>query len=281
MHYTGRYLSNAIIICLIFCGLFACNDGKKTAVGNNVAANADWVKTVHDSLHIKTYKSAGITQNPNLVIVIHGDAPFNNPGYQYILAKLIADKNPNTIAIGLLRPGYTDTENIKSPGEKGLTTGDNYTAAIVDDIACAIKNLKALYHPANTVIAGHSGGSAITADIISRHPGIANAAVIVSCPCNVPEWRAHMKTLQPGADVWNKPVQSLSPNEVVSGIDVKTKIVIITGEKDVVAPTRLSDDYYSQLKQHNLNASLITVKGGGHEIFLTDNVRRAISALLR
>lgn len=260
--------------------LVACNPGKK--INNTLPAQpAAWVKTVHDSLHIHTFKSTDVTTSPNLVIVIHGDAPFNNPGYQYTLAKMLAAENSNTIAVGLLRPGYTDPDNIKSPGEKGLTTGDNYTAPIADDIAAAIQNLKALYHPAKTVIAGHSGGAAITADVISRHPGAANAAVIVSCPCNVAEWRAHMKTLQKDTDVWDRPINSLSPNEIAQGIDKKTKVVIITGEKDEVAPTNLSNNYYAQLKQLNLNTELVTIKGAGHEIFLTDSVRHAIEALLK
>jgi len=272
---------DTLIAAAITVMLFACGTSKKTAGSAAPAKPAAWVKTLHDSLHIQTYKSAVISSRPNLVIVIHGDAPFNNPGYQYVLAKMLAAENSNTIAVGLLRPGYTDPNNNKSPGKKGLTTGDNYTAPIVDDIAAAITNLKTLYNPGKTIIAGHSGGSAITADVISRHPGIADGAAIVSCPCNVAEWRAHMKALQKDTDVWDRPVNSLSPNDLVQGIDSKTKIVVVTGEKDNVAPTVLSNNYYAQLKQRNLNAELIIIKGAGHEIFLTDSVRQAIGALIK
>ncbi|HWB27380.1 MAG TPA: prolyl oligopeptidase family serine peptidase [Chitinophagaceae bacterium] len=279
MGYCKKYFAGIVTIGLLV--FAACSSGKQLTGKNVVQDTENWVSTLHDSLHIKTYKSAGITAHPNLVIVLHGDAPFNNPGYQYILVSLLAKENTNTLAVAILRPGYTDSENVHSPGVRGLTTGDNYTKGVVDDIAAAINNLKVLYHPANTVIAGHSGGSAITADIISTHPGIADAAAIVSCPCNVTEWRAHMKVLQNNAKVWDTPVQSLSPNELVNGISKKTNIVIVTGDKDNVAPTTLSINYYNQLKQRGLNARLVTVKGAGHEIFLTNSVLTVIAGLLK
>jgi len=266
--------------CIIF-SLLACQSSQKLSLHVFFTDNDNWVRTQHDSLHIKTFRSADLTKQPNLVIVIHGDAPFNNPGYQYRLAEIISTENKNTIAIGLLRPGYTDPENMHSPGKKGLTTGDNYTAEVVDDIAAAIRNLKNLYHPSNTIIAGHSGGSAITADIVSRYPMIADAAVVVSCPCNVPVWRAHMKKMQNNDKIWDQPVNSLSPIDLVNGIEKGTKMIIITGEKDEVAPTELSIEYYSKLKKNNLDAELITIKNADHEIFLTDSVRKAIGRLIR
>ncbi|HVX50569.1 MAG TPA: alpha/beta fold hydrolase [Chitinophagaceae bacterium] len=276
--YNARHIA-VISLVFAFCLFQACTASKKNVHGK-VQDVANWVNTLHDSLHIKTYKNGMRTDKPNLVVVLHGDAPFNNPGYQYILASLIARQNTNTIAVAILRPGYTDSEGVRSPGIRGLTTGDNYTPQVVDGIAAAINNLKELYHPGKTIIAGHSGGSAITADIIGRHPGVADAAVLVSCPCNVPEWRAHMKMLQHNAPIWDKPVKSLSPNTLVDSIDMRTKIVVVTGENDDVAPTALSVNYYKQLKQRGLDAQLVTVNGAGHEIFLTASVRNAVSTLL-
>lgn len=274
-------MSKNILVAGIFISCFVFYDcrGQQQFQTQTISDPDNWVRTTRDSLHIKTFRGDGLTSKPNLVIIIHGDAPFNNPGYQYRLAKMISDSNRNTVSIGLLRPGYTDPENNRSPGQKGLTTGDNYTPEIIDDIAAAIKNLQNLYHPSNTIIAGHSGGSAITADIINRYPGIANAAVIVSCPCNLPVWRAHMKSLQKNK-IWDQPVTSLSPHEQVRNISRKTKVVVITGEKDDVAPTELSYEYYELLKKNNIEASLITVKNEGHEIFLSDSVRKTISGFI-
>jgi pimeloyl-ACP methyl ester carboxylesterase len=38
------------------------------------------------------------------------------------------------------------------------------------------------YHPRTTLIVGHSGGSAIAADLIALRPELAGAALLVSCP---------------------------------------------------------------------------------------------------
>jgi dipeptidyl aminopeptidase/acylaminoacyl peptidase len=89
-----------------------------------------------------------------------------------------------------------------------------------------------------------------------------------------------MKMLQHNAPIWDKPVKSLSPNTLVDSIDMRTKIVVVTGENDDVAPTALSVNYYKQLKQRGLDAQLVTVNGAGHEIFLTASVRNAVSTLL-
>jgi hypothetical protein len=57
---------------------------------------------------IRTYRSADVSDEPMLVVVLHGDLPFNNPNYQCRFAKLVASKNSNVISIGMLRLEYTD-----------------------------------------------------------------------------------------------------------------------------------------------------------------------------
>ena len=42
------------------------------------------------------------------------------------------------------------------------------------------------------ILAGHSGGSAITASLIALYPHLVDHAVIVSCPCNINAWRKDM-----------------------------------------------------------------------------------------
>ena len=58
-------------------------------------------------------------------------------------------------------------------------------------------------------------------------------------------------------------------------------MTVVSGEKDDVAPTQLSIDYYELLKKNNIDAKLITVKDAGHEIFLTDEVQHAIAELIK
>jgi pimeloyl-ACP methyl ester carboxylesterase len=239
-----------------------------------------WVATSIGCLHYYTFKGDSISAQPNLVIVLHGDAPFNNPGYQYSMAKQVASKNKNSIAIGLLRPGYMDPDGNTSDGKRGLTTGDNYTLEIMEAIEDAIGYFKMIYQPANTILVGHSGGAAITADIIALKPGLIDKAVIVSCPCDLGLWRKYMSQQQPNVPQWKDSVGSISPISVVNKISKNTEVVVITGEKDDVAPTELSTKFYDALKSNGVHSTLIRIPNEGHEILLNDSVFSAIKTLL-
>jgi hypothetical protein len=61
------------------------------------------------------------------------------------------------VVVAVLRPGYRDSTGEHSEGERGLTTGDNYTPEVVDAVAQAIDQLKAKFHPSHTVLAGSLG----------------------------------------------------------------------------------------------------------------------------
>lgn len=62
--------------------------------------------------------------------------------------------------------------------------------------ADAISSLAHEYLSTHIMLIGHSGGATIAADIMARHPEVANAAVLVSCPCDVRAFRAHMSALR-------------------------------------------------------------------------------------
>jgi pimeloyl-ACP methyl ester carboxylesterase len=55
------------------------------------------------------------------------------------------------------------------------------TPRVVEDVAAAIHGLQAQHHPRATIFVGHSGGAAIMADLLGRHPSIASAALLVAC----------------------------------------------------------------------------------------------------
>jgi len=140
----NRFYLDLIAICLIcFSTLVsaACDD-----IDNEIRSGNSCTK-------IKTYKSTELTDEPILVIVLHGDSPFKKPGYQYEFAKKVALKNTNVVTIGMLRPGYTDPLNRTSDGEKGEAIGDNYDKKRVDQIAQAIIQLKETYSPSKVILA--------------------------------------------------------------------------------------------------------------------------------
>lgn len=239
-----------------------------------------WVSTSLGCLHFYSYSSDSVTENPNLVIVLHGDAPFNKPGYHYSMARKIAGECKNTIAIGLLRPGYTDPDNNTSGGQRGKATGDNYTMENIYALAEAINKLKTKYRARNTILAAHSGGAAISAGLLALKPEVVNKAVLVSCPCDVEKWRQYMSKQQPAVKDWKDSVNSISPVKVVNLIPKNTKIVMLSGEKDEITPINLSQEYYSELRKHGINSKLVQIPDKGHEVFLNEMVLNEIKALI-
>ncbi|MGH8801152.1 MAG: alpha/beta hydrolase, partial [Casimicrobiaceae bacterium] len=126
-----------------------------------------------------------------IVIVLHGDAPFANPGYQYAFALDVARAVPGTRAVALLRPGYADPYGAKSDGDRGFALGENYTSQVVNDVAAAIQSLKSRWEAPAVILVGHSGGSAIAANIAALYPGLLQHVFLVGYPRDVPAFRRH------------------------------------------------------------------------------------------
>jgi pimeloyl-ACP methyl ester carboxylesterase len=244
------------------------------------AAAGQWVGTGAQRLRVQIYPSATLSAHPTLLLVLHGDAPFSKPGYQYALARQVAQTNSDVVAVGLLRPGYTDPTGHQSAGQRGEATGDNYTPAVLDAIAGAITTLKERYHAGRVVLAGHSGGAAISAGLLGRHPGLADAALLAACPCDVAAWRVHMKRRVGGA-VWDQPVASVSPEQVVARIPPRTRVTLLVGTNDSIAPKKLTHAYYLRLRHQGLPARVVELPGAGHELFLSPAVQQEITPLLQ
>ena len=239
-----------------------------------------WVGKGAQRLHMQAYHSATRTARPTLVVVLHGDAPFRPPEYQYTLARQVAAAYPNVVAVGLLRPGYTDPQGHHSAGLRGEATGDNYTPEVVAAVAAALTELRQRYQAGRLVVAGHSGGAAITANVLARYPNRIDAALLVSCPCDVPRWRQHMQQLDGSGAIWEAPVRSLSPLALADSVDATRPITLLVGTADSVAPPRFSRAYWLALHQRRSPARLVQLPGEGHEIFLSATVRQEIQALL-
>src|SRR5271155_526873 len=174
----------------------------------------------------RAFGARGAGANP-LVVVLHGDAPFANPSYQYKFAADVAQAAPGSAVVALLRPGYRDPYGAKSDGDRGFASGENYTAEVTDDVAAAIQALKNQYGVTSVILVGHSGGAAIAADVAARSSGnLIQQLFLVGCPCNVPAFRRHMARLQ-WSPVWLLPVNSLSPDQELGQMDHAIKITAI------------------------------------------------------
>lgn len=143
-----------------------------------------WIDEPNGRLKTRVYRSARLSPSPVLILVVHGDIPRPPPDYQYVFAQIAAGASENVVAAGVLRPGYADSQGDRSSGDMGYAVGDNYTAEVVDALDMAVSTLKARYHAGAVILVGHSGGAAIVADLLGRHPNSANGAVLVACGCD-------------------------------------------------------------------------------------------------
>jgi predicted esterase len=240
------------------------------------ADNRARVAANDECLVIKTYGESA--ERTSLIIFIHGDGYRPDPSdygpsdYMYRIAQRYGTKG--VVAIGLIRPGYFDSRNNHSTGNSHREW-DNYQPDVIATVAAAVKVLKNHYKAEYVVLAGHSGGSAISGVIIGKYPGLVDAAVLGACPCNVPDWRI----MRRGYNNWTL---SLSPHDFIGEIDKKTKVVAITGGNDGNTEPVLARDYVTVLKANGIDATYIEVPGIGHNgIVRTHDYETAINQLLK
>jgi pimeloyl-ACP methyl ester carboxylesterase len=272
-------------LALLCSGLFgnALSAFAQSATAPADAATAGetlWMTTTQ-RIKSRLYEHAGLSAHPILVIVVHGDSPDGPPKYQYRFAKLAAAAIPDTVVAAILRPGYSDGED-SSDGMRGFTTGDNYTPEIVNAVATVLSELKDRYHPRRVIMIGHSGGAAIVGDLLGQQGAAVDGALLVSCPCDVAEWRKHMQSIKGGA-IWERPVRSLSPLALVDNIPAAAKIWLLVGGNDQVAPSALTLAYAEALRNRNIAVNVTIAPGLGHDILLEpvamDQLREVVGAI--
>lgn len=167
--------------------------------------------------------------NRNLVVILHGDGGPRDDFSSY--AKSFA--NSTTTAVALTRPGFSGA-NGRSAGEN--PDKDHYTNRNNKLLAQSLQAMKADLGAENLVVMGHSGGAAMTAIVIGRFPGIVDNALLLGCPCDVPNWRIHRR----GSNGWKK---SQSPHRFASKIPSTTTVVMITGADDENTLPRFAKKY--------------------------------------
>lgn len=132
------------------------------------------------------------------------------------------------VVVFMIRPGYRspagDSSGFANPQD------DDYTPANVERVAGALATLRRDLRPERVLLVGHSGGAATSALVLGRHPGVADAAVLLGCPCDVPPWRAH-RSAQRG-QAYRPWAASLNPLTFIGGIPEGTPVLAATGERD-------------------------------------------------
>jgi pimeloyl-ACP methyl ester carboxylesterase len=237
-------------------------------------AEKEWLGAAGRRTRATLFRSTDAGGSPILVVILHGDLGLANA-----LAINAESQIQGIVAAALVRPGYTDDDGDTSDGVRGNATGDNYTPEVLNQMRAAIRQLKSQLHPAAVVLVGHSGGAAISADLMARDNGLARAALLLSCPCDVPTWRKHMNTLRPNP-LWGKPVTSISPMGVVSEISPKAQIWMMVGDKDDIAPPEFTERYAAALRKHGIESRVTILPGRSHNIIFDSAVIQQLSALV-
>lgn len=237
-----------------------------------------WLQTPTGRLKALVFRGSDVGRHPRLIVVLHGDAPFDRPGYQYRFAASAARAMDEAVVAAILRPGYTDPTGDKSDGERGMTTGDNYTPAVVDAIDAGVRQLAQTYHADGVTLVGHSGGAAISANIMERHPDLASRALLVSCPCDLAAWRHHMGELQHNP-IWSAQVASLSPIEHVDQLSHEAHLVVMVGASDDIAPPALSQAFAEAARAHAGAVDLVVLPDLPHDILLERKVLAGLRQL--
>ena len=268
---VGTWIVAAIAVRGTFAGFRSAAD----AGGEAVQAGATGHRIVG-----RVYLKGDADPAAPLVVVLHGDAPFRHPGYQYGFADDIATATPGTRVVGLLRPGYADPYGARSDGDRGFASGENYTEDVVHDVAAAIRALQNRWHAPSVVLVGHSGGSAIAANIAALEPRLVRHVFIVSCPCDVPAFRRHMAAMQ-WSPMWLMPAQSLSPIETLDRMDSATVVTVFSGAEDPVTLPRYAQAYVDKARARGIRAELVTMPGKGHEILDDPAVEKSVEAAAR
>lgn len=267
---AGRSRSRAWLVVLASLLLGAASAGAAPCADESPTAR---LTGGGECLIVRSFGAAPKGAPPILVVVLHGDVSAGGPAnYHFPIAAAIAAAHRETVAVAVVRPGYEDGEGGQSTGTHFGRT-DSYTTTNIDAVAGVVAKLKAHHAPRRTILLGHSGGAATAGVILGRHPGLADAAVLVACPCNIAQWR-----ISRGRSAWTR---SQSPDGWVGAVPARTRVVAITGGADDNTLPFLAERYVEQLVARGIAAQVEIVPGATHNgAFRDPAVARAVAALI-
>jgi hypothetical protein len=115
--------------------------------------------------------------------------------------------------------------------------------------------------------------------VLGRHPGVADAALLLGCPCDVPPWRSHRNSQRGAVDrPWGN---SLNPLSFVSAIPQGTPVIAATGVEDDNTLPRFARRWVEQASAKGVDARYEDVPGHGHgSILRWDGIAHHLQALI-
>lgn len=196
-----------------------------------------------------------------LLVLLHGDGEGKLGQRQIDRWHAIGQSlmAPDRQVVFMVRPGYQSPVGNSSGWAN--PRDDDYTAENIARVAGALTVLRQTYKPEKLVLVGHSGGAATSALVLGKHPLVADAALLLGCPCDVPPWRDHRNAQRGRGGPWNN---SLNPLAFVSGIPAGTLVMAATGAQDDNTLPEFARRWTEQASARNVKASFEAVAGVNH-----------------
>jgi pimeloyl-ACP methyl ester carboxylesterase len=217
----------------------------------------------------------GPAKPTTMIIWLHGNITSGGPANSHfrIAEKAAADfAAENVLALALVRPGYPDGTGASSSGND-YGRADNWPRATIADMGSAIERLRLKYQPEAVILAGHSGGAAMAAVLLGMKPHLAEAAILIACPCDLVAWRTGRR-----GTAW----VSEDPMKWVDRVSSGTKVIALTGSRDNTTSPELGRTYVEALRARGIDATFQRIPGAGHiDVLSSPAVPEATSRLLR
>ena len=234
--------------------------------------NITFVQGERHCLAIETFSS---TSRPDtLVVTLHGGLSRGGTAdYMVRFAREVSELGVNAVA--MMHPGYTGAGRTSSGrAARDRHRDDRFRKREIDSIASALEKLKTHHGAKRLILVGHSLGAIISGVILGRHPDLADAALLVACPCDLDRWRrSHGRKRLAFAQ---------SPHRYLKKIAPDTKIVALTGSDDDNTRPSNCQDYIAKAKKRGLDAKFVLVQGAGHGYYprLADAALTAVEEIL-
>ena len=234
--------------------------------------NVSFVQGTRHCLAIETFTSASRTDT--LVVTLHGGLSRGGTAdYMVRFAREVAELGVSAVA--MMHPGYTGAGRTSSGrAARDRHRDDRYRKREIDSIASALEKLKTHHGAKRLILVGHSLGAIISGVILGRHPDLADAALLVACPCNLDRWRSsHGRQRLAFAE---------SPHRYLKKIAADTTIVALTGSEDNNTRPSNCRDYVARANKRGLDAKFVLVQGAGHAYYprLADATLTSVAELL-
>ena len=190
----------------------------------------------------------GTTEPESMLVWLHGDVSSGgSANYHFQSAEKAAKEfaESKVLSVAIVRPGYPDGDGNTSSVDVSQTgRWDHYTRENVAEVAGAIDHLRKRFNPKKVIVIGHSGGAATTAVILGLQPGLIDAGLLVSCPCDLVAWRT-------GKRAWSR---SEDPINWADKVPTDSRVVALTGERDDNTSPELARSYVQALKARDVDA---------------------------